>query len=140
MKQKIGFISYYLTVILILLFGGLYMFKPSFMPYHAEIVHLNWNQIPDTEQILVRAFMIAVGGVTISVGIILGMFIIKFQKTGQQWVSNFVMISGIIAALLISVAPIFVVINSDSTPPLYFPVIIIALLVASNVLTREKTL
>lgn len=138
MKLKIGFILYYFTVILIILFGGLYMFKPSFMPYHAHIVHLNWDQIPHTEQVLVRALMIAVGGVTISVGIILGMFIIKFQKTGIQWVSNFVMISGIIASLLISVAPIFVVFNSDSVPPLYFPVIIIALLVASNILTKRK--
>ncbi|HEY9115710.1 MAG TPA: hypothetical protein VIN10_13510 [Bacteroidales bacterium] len=139
MKLKIGFFFYYLTVVLIILFGGLYMFKPSFMPYHAEIVHLNWNQIPHTEQILIRALMIAVGGVTISVGLILGMFIIKFQKTGLQWISNLVMVSGIIAALLISIAPIFVVINSDSVPPLYFPVIIIALLVLSNILTREKS-
>ena len=138
MKQKIGFISYYLTVILIILFGGLYMFRPSFMPYHAHIVHLNWDQIPETEKILVRALMIAVGGVTISVGVILGMFIYKFQKTGLQWVSNFVMISGIIASILISIAPIFVVINSDSVPPLYFPVIIIALFVVSNILTRIK--
>lgn len=138
MKEKIGFISYYLTVILIILFGGLYMFKPSFMPYHAEIVHLNWNQIPDTEHILIRALMIAVGGVTISVGIILGLFIYKFQKTGIQWVNNFVMISGIIASILISIAPIYVVIKSDSVPPLYFPVIIIALLITGNILTRKK--
>ena len=115
------------------------MFKPSFMPYHAEIVHLNWDQILVAEQILIRALMIAVGGVTISVGIILGMFIFKFQKTGLQWVSNYVMISGIVAAVLISIAPIFVVIKSDAIPPLYFPVIIIALLVAGNILTRRKT-
>lgn len=138
MKQKIGFISYYLTVTLIILFGGLYMFKPSFMPYHAEIVHLNWNQIPDTEHILIRALMIAVGGVTISVGIILGLFIFKFQKTGLQWVNNLVMISGITASILIAIAPIYVVIKSDSVPPLYFPVIIIALLVVGNILTKKK--
>lgn len=138
MKQKIGFISYYLTVILIILFGGLYMFKPSFMPYHAEIVHLNWSEIPATEQILVRALMIAVGGVTISVGIILGMFIFKFQKTGIQWVSNFVMISGIAANILIAIAPIYVVIKSDSVPPLYFPAILIVLLIAGNILSRQK--
>lgn len=138
MKQKIGFISYYLTVILIILFGGLYMFKPSFMPYHAEIVHLNWNEIPDTEQILVRALMIAVGGVTISVGIILGMFIMKFQRTKIQWVSNYVMTSGIIANILIAIAPIFVVIKSDSVPPLYFPVVLVALLIVGNILTKQK--
>ena len=138
MKYKIGIFTYYLTIVLIILFGALYMFKPTFMPYHARIVHLNSDQSPETEQILVRALMIAVGGVTISVGIILGMFIIKFQKTGQQWISNLVMASGIIAALLISVAPIFVVIKSDSVPPLYFPVIIIALFILSNILTKEK--
>jgi hypothetical protein len=138
MKEKIGFITYYLTVILIVLFGGLYMFKPSFMPYHAEIVHLNWNQIPETEHILIRALMIAVGGVTISVGIILGLFIYKFQKTGIQWVNNFVMISGIIASILIAIAPIYVVVKSDSVPPLYFPVIIIALLITGNILTSKK--
>lgn len=115
------------------------MFKSSFMPYHADIVQLDWGQIPHSEQILIRALMIAVGGVTISVGIILGMFIIKFQKTGQQWISNFVMVSGIIAALLIAIAPVFVVINSEAVPPLYFPAIIIALLVISNILTRKKT-
>ena len=139
MKQKIGFISYYATVVLIILFGGLYMFKPSFMPYHAEIVHLSWDQIPVAEQILIRALMIAVGGVTISVGIILGMFIFKFQKTGLQWISNYLMVSGIVAAVLISIAPVYVVIKSDSVPPLYFPVIIIVLLVAGNILTRRKT-
>lgn len=114
------------------------MFKPSFMPYHAEIVHLNWDQIADTEQVLIRALMIAVGGVTISVGIILGLFIFKFQKTGLQWVNNYVMISGIIASILISIAPIYVVLTSESVPPLYFPVVIIALLVVGNILTREN--
>ena len=138
MKNKIGFILYYLTIILILLFGAMYMFKPSFMPYHAHIVHLNWGQIPETEQVLVRALMIAVGGVTISVGIILGLLIFKFQQTGLQWISNLVMVSGIIASLLISVAPIFVILHSDSVPPLYFPVIIIVLLITSNALTRVK--
>lgn len=138
MKQKIGFISYYLTIVLIILFGGLYMFKPSFMPYHAEIVHLNWGQIPLSEQVLVRALMIAVGGVTISVGIILAMLVFKFRKTKIQWISKFTMIYGIIASLLITIAPIYVVINSDSVPPLYFPVVIIALLVTGYILTKQK--
>jgi hypothetical protein len=137
MKQKIGFILYYAVVVLIILFGGLYMFKPSYMPYHAEIVHLNWNEIPASEQILVRALMIAVGGVTISVGIILGMFVLRFRKTREQWISNYVMISGIVASLLISIAPIFVVIKSEAVPPLYFPVVIIALLVGGNILTKK---
>ena len=114
------------------------MFKPSFMPYHAEIVHLNWSDIPETEQILVRALMIAVGGVTISVGIILGMFVLRFRKKREQWISNYVLISGIVASLLISVAPLFVVIKSDSVPPLYFPVVIIALLIVGNILTKQK--
>ena len=138
MKQKIGFISYYVTVVLIVVFGGLYMFSPSFMPYHAEIVHLDWEQIPASEQVLVRALMIATGGVTISVGLILGMFIFKYQKIKEQWISNFVLISGILASLLISIAPLFVVIKSDSVPPLYFPVIIIGLLVLGNVLSKSK--
>jgi hypothetical protein len=137
MKHKIGLILYYAAMVLIVLFGGLYMFKPSFMPYHATIVHLNWEQIPSSEQILVRALMIATGGVTISVGIILGMFLYKFQKSGQQWISNYVMISGILANLLISVAPIYVVIKSDSVPPLYFPAVLIVLLVLGNILTRR---
>lgn len=138
MKYKIGFFTYYLTIILIMLFGIIYMVRPTFMPYHARIVHLNWEQIPETEQILVRALMIAVGGVTISIGIILGLFIYKFQKTGLQWVSNLVMASGIIASILISIAPLFVVLTSDSVPPLYIPVIIIALFITGNMLTRRK--
>jgi len=140
MIQKIGFIAYYISIILVILFGGLYMFKPSFMPYHAQIVHLNWEQIPHSEQILVRALMIAVGGVTISVGIILAMLVFKYRKTGHQWISSYVMIYGIIASLLITIAPIYVVINSDSVPPLYFPVIIIALLITGNRLTRLKNI
>jgi hypothetical protein len=139
MKQKIGLIIYYITIVLIILFGGMYMFKPSFMPYHAVIVKLNWEQIPASEQILVRALMIATGGVTISVGIILGMFVYKFQKLRQQWISNYILISGILANLLISVAPIYVVFNSDSLPPLYFPAILIALLIVGNILTRVKS-
>jgi hypothetical protein len=139
MKQKIGFISYYVTVILIILFGALYMFKPSFMPYHAQIVHLNWEDIPESEQILVRALMIAVGGVTISVGLILGMFVLRFRKTKEQWISTYVMISGILASLLISVAPLFVVMKSDSVPPLWFPLVIIALFVTGFILTKQKS-
>jgi hypothetical protein len=84
--------------------------------------------------------MIAVGGVTISVGIILAMLVFKYRKTGHQWISSYVMIYGIIASLLITIAPIYVVINSDSVPPLYFPVIIIALLITGNRLTRLKNI
>ena len=138
MKQKIGFFVYYLTIVLIVLFGTLYMFKPSFMPYHATIVHLNWEELPHAEQILVRALMIAVGGVTISVGVILLMFLLQFRKRREQWISNHIMYGGIIACLLISVAPVFVIMKSDSVPPLYFPVLIIALLITGNILTRRK--
>lgn len=138
MKTKIGFISYYTVTILIILFGGMYMLKPSFMPYHSEILDLKWQDISLLEQTLVRALMIATGGVTISVGIILGMLILKFNKTREQWISNYVLISGIIANVLISIAPVYVVIKSDSMPPLYFPVILIALLITGNLLTKQK--
>jgi hypothetical protein len=138
MKQKIGFISYYLAVILIILFGGLYMFKPSFMPYHSEIVQLDWDELTPVMQKLIRALMIAVGGVTIGVGIILGMLTFKYRKLQERWIALYITISGILASLLISVAPIYVVIVSDAFPPLYFPVVIIALLIAGNVLTRKN--
>ena len=138
MKTKIGFISYYTATVLIILFGGMYMLKPSFMPYHSEILDLKWQDISLLEQTLVRALMIATGGVTISVGIILGMLILKFKKTKEQWISNYVLISGIIANVLISIAPVYVVIKSDSMPPLYFPVILIALLITGNLLTKQK--
>jgi hypothetical protein len=138
MKNKIGLIIYYIAVVLIVLFGCLYMFKPSFMPYHANIVHLNWEDIPDSEQILVRALMIATGGVTISVGLILGALVLRFRRTREQWISNYVMVFGILANILISVAPLFVVFNSDSIPPLWFPVVLIVLLVLGNLLTRVK--
>jgi hypothetical protein len=138
MKTKIGFISYYATAVLIVLFGGMYMLKPSFMPYHEEILDLSWDDISVLEQTLVRALMIAVGGVTISVGIILGTLTYKFRKTGQQWISDYVLAFGIISNLLIAVAPIYVVIKSDSVPPLYFPAVLIGLLVVGYVLTRKK--
>ena len=137
-KQKLGFASYYIAIILIILFGGMYMFKPSFMPYHADIIQGDWENVLPSMQKLIRALMIAVGGVTVGVGIILGIFTLKFNKTREPWVGLYITISGIIASLLISVAPIYVVVVSDSVPPLYFPVVIITLLLLGYFLTRKK--
>jgi len=114
------------------------MFKPSFMPYHADIIEGKWEDVLPEMQKLIRALMIAVGGVTVGVGIILGMFTLKFNKTHLRWLGLYITIAGIIASILISIAPIYVVVVSNSVPPLYFPVVIIALLLTGYFLTRAK--
>lgn len=138
MIRKSGLVAYYLAAILTILFGGMYMFKPSFMPYHADIAGMGWDEFSSPVRALIRALMIATGGATISIGLMLMLLTEKFRRTKLQWVSNYVFISVLIAGSLMIVAPVYAMILSTAVPPFYFSIIIIVFATAGFFLNRKR--
>ena len=45
MKNKAGSLLTYFSGAGVLIFGFIYLLKPSFMPYHAEAVMMPWEEV-----------------------------------------------------------------------------------------------
>lgn len=54
---------------LVLIFGLTYSIRNQFMPYHSSIVQAKWSDVPFLYQILIRSYMIVIGGAWVSIGI-----------------------------------------------------------------------
>lgn len=84
MNEKIARLANYMAAFLLLLFGILYLFKSSFMPYHGEALACNWEEIASGNQILILALMRTVAGGYLAVALT----IVILQKNLQQIKQN----------------------------------------------------
>lgn len=60
-RMKLAFSCYFLSGVLLVGFGLVYMFRAEFMPYHAVAVGMSWAEVPPQFQVLILALMKGVG-------------------------------------------------------------------------------
>lgn len=68
-----------------MLVGGVYLFSPMFMPYHAQIVDLTWEEIPERTRWLLLAFQHGSGaqGIALALSIVIIAWIPL--RRGERW-------------------------------------------------------
>lgn len=83
--MKVAF-GCHLVVALVLIWVGLvYLFRPDFMPYHADAVERSWGEVEPAFQTLTLALMRVVGGGFIAAAIaIVGLLWIPYRR-GEKW-------------------------------------------------------
>ena len=68
-----------------LVLGSIYLFRPTFMPYHAVALGREWAELDVATQALIKALMELAGGGWLALGASL-LFLVAFPlRAGQRW-------------------------------------------------------
>ncbi|MDH5409140.1 MAG: hypothetical protein OEY00_11075 [Gammaproteobacteria bacterium] len=138
MKLKIAFWCHLLAILVVLIFGLMYSFKPTFMPYHSAAVQLPWQEVSPAIQVLILALMRSIGGACFAI-VILELFILFIPfRQGQTWAIWAVPAGGLCISAAGLYAMLYVSSNTPATPPLFAPAIGAVLLVSGLLLSLSR--
>jgi hypothetical protein len=56
-RDKIAFVIYFLVFLTTIVFGVIYLFSPTIMPYHKEAINMKWEDLGTGLQVLLQGFM-----------------------------------------------------------------------------------
>ncbi len=99
MQQLIAGIFTFTAGAISMLFGLVYLCRPSFMNYHKEAVQKDWAEINSAFQILILALMRAVSGGAIAAGFSIIVLQYYFTKTNLAWIPLVILCNGLVVSL-----------------------------------------
>lgn len=122
-RKKLAALSYGITALASLILGSIYLFKSSFMPYHADALSKNWTEIDPASQVLFTALMTVAGGGWVTIGVIIVLLVAFPFQNDQTWA-----IYALPALILLFYIPnlwatLYVLQNTPASPPWYGNVI-----------------
>lgn len=117
MNEKIARMANYMAAFLLLLFGILYLFKGSFMPYHGEALACNWEEIASGNQILILALMRTVAGGYLAVALTIVILQKKFTTNKTKWIPLLLFGAGVIVSITSVYATLLVRFYTPGNPP-----------------------
>jgi hypothetical protein len=118
------------------LLGGLvYLVSPKFMPYHETAIGIGWDSLTFVYQVLILAFMKAVGAGSLGLGLTLLILLFIPFKRGEPWANWVIPLIGLIWHIPTLYAVLMVKFNTPSSPPWQVIAIGIILQMAGLVLT-----
>jgi hypothetical protein len=127
-RMKAAFWSYLIALLLLAIFGLIYLFRPQFMPYHADAVGMSWDEVPHAFQILIIALMKSLGGALLAIVVTLGgILFVPFRKN-ELWAKYLLPVG----AFVYTISALYVTLSVRATTPAEPPWIAV---VAGMVLT-----
>lgn len=85
LRKRAAGLSYGITAVVSLVLGGVYAFKRSFMPYHADALSRSWGEVEAANQVVISALMTVAGGGWFTVGVaILALLVFPFRND-RRW-------------------------------------------------------
>ena len=132
---KIAFSLFLFAILLSMVFSAVYLFRPTFMPYHAAAVGKNWAELDVRLQALILGLMRVASGswLTASVATLFLLFI-PFRK-GATWSRWAILLVGLASAVPTTYGTLIVKLRTPGSPPWYAPAVSIVLLVAGFILS-----
>lgn len=119
-KNDAVFIGAAVYVILVSLISGLlYLFKPTFMPYHAQVLACSWDSLSAGHKILHLALMRVVGMGFLCVCVAVGVLAWRAHHHREKWAG---LLAGILSVMMFGIgvyADLIIAIQTGSTPPWY---------------------
>jgi hypothetical protein len=134
-RVKVSFYCHLFATVLSITFGLVYMVSKEFMPYHAEVVRMQWADLDPAIRVLFHSSMKLIGGTWLANGVAMGVLLIIPFRKGLKWAYWAVPIIGLIAAATALYATIYVAQNTLATPPWIFPAVGIGLLIMGFLLS-----
>jgi hypothetical protein len=140
MKNKAVFIIcliiYIITALAGLLFAGMYLFRPEFMPYHEVAVGMPWHEVPAEFRILIIALLRVSGGgwLATSVGIsVLTVYLLRGGGYRAHYALQAIALSALVPTFI---ATLYVRQNTTANPPYLLAGVLIGLMVVVIMLVQ----
>ncbi len=138
MNKKLACISNYFAGILMLIFGAVYLFKNSFMPYHSVAVGSDWAAVDAGMQTLILALMRVAAGGYFATGVAVLLMQYNFARSKQNWIPCLILSIGLIESFTSIYATMIVRLNSPGKPPTAVAILGVVLLVVGYFFNRKS--
>lgn len=85
LRRKVASTSYLINAVTSVGLGLVYLFRDSFMPYHAEALDRSWGSLEPQLQILLKALMEVIGAGWIALGVATFTLTVLPMRRGEKW-------------------------------------------------------
>jgi hypothetical protein len=85
LRKRTAGLTYGITAVVSLVLGGVYAFKQSFMPYHADALSRSWGEVEAANQVLISALMTVSGGGWFTVGVVILIKLVFPFRNDRRW-------------------------------------------------------
>jgi hypothetical protein len=97
--QTVAFACYALVGLLYLAFGVVYLTTSKFMPYHAEAVGKQWEEIEPRTQVVLSGLMKLGGGGLVGFALAMACLLFVPFRQGEVWARWAIAVIGMVGAL-----------------------------------------
>ena len=99
--------------------GAVYLFRESFMPYHAEALSRSWIELEPTLQALIGALMNVAGAGWVALGVATLVLVALPVRRGEQWARVLVPMLLLLFYIPTLFATLTVLRETPASPPWY---------------------
>lgn len=133
-RRKIAARTYGAVAIGSFVFGLIYLFRNSFMPYHSVAVGKDWDAVDPAMQVLLLALIHAAGGAMVAVGVLAFSLAYFALPAGERW-ARIVLPAGLLVFYGTALyATLSVLSGTPAAPPWYGAALACAVTAAALVL------
>lgn len=119
LRRKIAATFYVINSLVSVGLGGTYLFRGSFMPYHAEALGRRWAEVEPALQILLGALMDVAGAGWIGIGVATLILVAVPMRRGETWGRLLIPVLFFIFYIPTLLATLAVLNGTTATPPWY---------------------
>jgi hypothetical protein len=84
-RHRVAAFLYAGVAVVSLVLGAIYLFRDSFMPYHAAALGKNWDELGPATQTLLKALMEVAAGGWLALGALVLLLVAVPIRRGERW-------------------------------------------------------
>jgi hypothetical protein len=114
---------YTVTALVSLLLGAIYLFRDSFMPYHAAALGTRWDELGVATQALIKALMEVAAGGWLALGTLILLLVAFPIRRGERWARLAAPVAILLFYIPTLLATLSVLRQTPASPPWRFNVV-----------------
>ena len=84
-RRIVAMVLYAIMGVVSLVLGAIYLFRDSFMPYHAVALGQEWGELDAATQTLLKALMEVAAGGWLALGVLVLLLVAIPIRRGERW-------------------------------------------------------
>lgn len=119
LRRNVAIACYGVNALVSVVLGGTYLFRGSFMPYHADALGRSWAEVEPALQVLLGALMDVAGAGWVGIGVATLVLVAVPMRRGERWGRLLIPALFLIFYVPTLLATIAVMNATPATPPWY---------------------
>ena len=137
-RWKLAFACYLVAIAGLGAWGGVFLLRSEFMPYHAVAVGMPWAEVPAPFQVLVLALYKLAGGAWVVIAAALLVLLLGPFRHGARWARHALPALILLHGFGVINAMTYITMHSPAMPPWKFTIATMALTVVGYVLSAGQ--